>query len=106
MKSKIKALALSVALMTTVCVQQAVAQEDITDPCVVASDLAKVIMEHRQLGTPISKVVDLAGGNSYVIGLVLIAYDTPRFSTSEYQQEAVTDFSNMVGLVCYKELSQ
>lgn len=106
MKSNIKAVAMAVALSLTVFTQQAVAQDKVENICTVAADLAGVIMQNRQLGTPISKMMEVAGGDQYAIALILIAYDTPRFSTDEYQQEAVVNFSNEVGLACYKGMTQ
>jgi len=36
--------------------------------------------------------------------LVIAAYETPRFSTEGYKQQAIEDFANEVMMVCYKEL--
>ena len=35
-------------------------------------------------------------------GLVIAAYDTPRFSTPENQDQAVRDFTNEAELACFK----
>ena len=96
-----KALSL-IAIMAFTAPAIATAQDKAAEQCELAVQIAEAIMQNRQAGTPISKMMEVADGNQAIIGLILVAYDTPRFSTQEYQLQAVTDFSNEVGLACYK----
>jgi hypothetical protein len=75
--------------------------------CLLIGQLAKGIMTARQSGTPMSKVINLLGGEASTINdlarqLIIDAYEQPRFSGDKYQQRAITEFENEAMVMCYK----
>ena len=97
-------LAIILAFTTT-----AHAETSATDDavCIVVGMLAKQIMSARQSGVPMSKVMGvLDGEDSNADGLTrqltIQAYDYPRFSGSEYQERAITEFENEAMVMCYQ----
>jgi hypothetical protein len=73
-----------------------------TDVCAVRGRNAAKIMEFRQDGFPMSKLIaafrDLPSGKQ----MVRDAYSTPRYSTSRHRLRAIEDFRNVAELECYK----
>jgi len=72
-----------------------------TDHCKQMGDMAAQIMEAREVGVPLSSMMDIAADNDLLKALILSAYQVPRFSTGDYRQEAITDFRNEVEVMCY-----
>ena len=77
--------------------------QDAQDPCIIWGELAATIMELRQEGVNMGSAMSVTD-NELARMLVIAAYDTPRFSTESYKQQAIQDFANEVMMVCYKEL--
>tara|TARA_R110002153_G_scaffold258122_2_gene417472 strand:- start:404 stop:700 length:297 start_codon:yes stop_codon:yes gene_type:complete len=73
--------------------------------CMVVGDLATAIMQGRQLGTPIAKLIEIAEDNDFAIALVLLAYGQPRYSTPEYQQRAADEFGSDIVVACMSGLT-
>jgi hypothetical protein len=71
------------------------------DPCPALGDLARAIMENRQVGTPINRMMEIANGQELVIAITLEAYQQPQYSTPANQSRAVTEFSNDMMTACY-----
>lgn len=69
--------------------------------CAEIGSLAHTIMEARQSGTPMSRVMEILEDFPAAPPLVIAAYGTPRFSTKSYQAEAASDFRNEVEVLCY-----
>lgn len=83
------------------------AQDDHLSFCKVISTSAKLIMEYRQSGKPMSKLIDLANEQPSIlkdtfINITVKAYEIPRFSTDEAKRKTVEDFVNDVYLDCLK----
>lgn len=72
--------------------------------CSTIAGTAKSVMQGRQQGTPIQGLMQIAIKNDSSITMLIIeeAYELPRYSTKEYQQKSVSDFSNKWYLDCYK----
>jgi hypothetical protein len=70
--------------------------------CEAIEALAKQIMIARQNNMPISRLMSVAGGNPGIESMVVRAYDEPRFSTRDYQQNAINDFANEAASTCYQ----
>jgi len=69
--------------------------------CAEVENLARAIMENRQSGVPLGKVLDnteMELGKS----LALDAYERPHFETQEYKRQAINEFGNDVRLKCEK----
>jgi hypothetical protein len=81
--------------------------DDKADMCASLSDMARSIMGARQNGAAMSEMIKIAQNTDpklvdLVSSIVVAAYDEPRFSSPEYQREAVDDFGNAVYLTCFK----
>lgn len=78
--------------------------------CGSLSELAMTTMRARQRGVSMMVAMRAIGNsnieNEFVANatraIVKMAYDHPRFETSDYQNEAVNDFGNKIALDCYK----
>tara|TARA_B110000093_G_scaffold71523_1_gene77800 strand:- start:1673 stop:1981 length:309 start_codon:yes stop_codon:yes gene_type:complete len=70
--------------------------------CKIVSEGASGIMKIRQDGVPLISILTALKHNKMFVQLVLIAYDTPKYSTEENQQGAITEFGNTVLLQCLK----
>jgi len=76
------------------------------EKCAVISNLAYVIMEARQNGAPMQKIMEKVVGTKIYERMVFEAYETPRFNTEEYQTDAENDFRDRWYLLCSKNLSE
>lgn len=70
------------------------------DHCLELSELAATLMEARQRGMQLSKVVETIGPG--LERLAHLAFSEPRYRTPEMQEQAKRDFENMVYLECRK----
>jgi len=75
--------------------------------CKMFGDLAGVIMEHRQAGTPMDEMIDWVDShkilNNWGEDIVIAAYGISRYSTEEYQQKEISEFRNTFYLACIKD---
>ncbi len=100
MKRIIQAAILAGALLT------GAAQAE--DPCQRISKLAGTIMENRQAGTSMERMIEIASGEQFksidkiLRHLIVEAYSQPRYNSKPNQQNAVKDFSNDQMLLCMK----
>ena len=83
----------------------------LADTCSELGRLAAGVMELRQDGTPVNELIELFSRpevprESRVLmrAMILLAYDTPRFSTERIKSEAAADFANKFMIACYKEV--
>jgi len=82
------------------------------DNCIGLSELSETIMSNRQHGTDITKLVKLfqkpqyATMRPYVTAKAIEAYEEPRYSTTEYQDNAIADFKNDAFLECYRVMNK
>lgn len=78
--------------------------------CKSQEELAEAIMEARQIGRPMSSVMDTVRKQDTIskmaILLVQMAYDSPRYSTQKAQKRAITEFSNEHYAACLKAESK
>ena len=87
--------------------------------CMSMGSIAKTIMEKRQQGAELSKMLTAFGAAEEemapdstakktalgsVMHILKAAYEVPRWNTSKLQQNAITDFSNEVLLTCIQEI--
>ncbi len=80
---------------------EALAEEE-RATCKDIGRVAEQIMEARQMGVAMDKVVDIVGSHELMVVIVMDAYEQPRFSTEDYVTKAVADFKNRWLLNCYK----
>ena len=100
MKNLITAIALTITTTAPLSAEKAVSEET-KEHCAPLESLATTIMETRQSGESILTAMDI-GDTAFAKGLVLVAYQSPHYSTDEYQRKAVTTFRNTVVLTCYE----
>jgi hypothetical protein len=89
----------------------AFAQAPVETPqaCAVVGDLAEAIMDRRQEGLAMSRVMtvvpaDEGPARTLVLAMVQDAYDTPRFSTPANQRRAAQDFRNAMEAECFRAI--
>lgn len=86
----------------------AISSEELSSRCKSMSELARIIMQKRQDGVPMSEIVEKVVNTTpqplqEVLRLTVIsAYDKPRFNTPEIQQKTILDFENESYLTCTK----
>jgi hypothetical protein len=68
--------------------------------CKELSRLAAKIMEARQAGVSVSKVMEITVPENHQ--MVVVAYESPRFNTASLQRRAIEDFENEAYLVCFR----
>lgn len=81
--------------------------EDWRETCSTVGELATTIMESRQSGASMAKLMEaVPEGGSYIETLIISAYDVPRYSTERMQKKAVEEFRDEVYLECVKALRE
>lgn len=78
--------------------------------CEAMSEMAGKIMTARQRGVPMSTLATLPQSDSEEVRnlrkeLLIAAFESPRYSSEDYQEKAVVDFKNGVFLECFKHVS-
>lgn len=83
------------------------------DACAAVSGIAEQVMLARQGGTPMRNVTEMIeamiaetdqppGAAKILRGMVIKAYDQPKFATYDYQTGSAVEFSNEYFLGCKK----
>lgn len=72
--------------------------------CAEFSEVAETIMERRQAGASMRRMMELAETDMQT-AMVRDAYDQPAFSTERYQQRAVRRFGNDAYSVCFDHVT-
>lgn len=73
--------------------------------CPKIGEVAETIMRGRQNGVAMSTMMNIAEDNDVkglVQSLIKMAFETPRYSSQEYQLEAEQDFRAKIEGICYK----
>lgn len=76
------------------------------ESCGQVGDLAEVVMENRQGGISMARMMRVAQGEAQEIAeaIIIDAYDYPRFSTSKVKRQTVEDFRDKWYAQCVKDL--
>jgi hypothetical protein len=79
---------------------------DWRESCGNFGKVAKMIMEKRQSGASMAKMMEAITDidNSVVEMMIMSAYDRPRYSTEQMQQRTIEEFRDDVYLECVKVL--
>lgn len=78
------------------------------EQCKDVSNLARSIMEKRQSGEKMSAMMDAAASiEDEVVSkgaqeLIIMAFENPAYSTTEFQERATLKFENDMYLICVK----
>jgi hypothetical protein len=74
--------------------------------CANLGEYARTVMESRQLGVPLSKVMAVVKDADIPKKIALDAYEQPRFQSEEFRQTAIEDFGNKWETLCYRVRSK
>lgn len=90
------------ALMALICAFVSVpsAASDWKVTCEKISSLAQSIMKSRQAGVAMSDAIRVADGNTGIEGIVIAAYEKPRYSTASVQKRTIEEFRDEIYLTC------
>ena len=77
--------------------------------CEDLSDISKALMTARQNGASMLEVWNIPSSKHlkpYAHTKIKQAWSEPRYSTYEYQQKAITDFTNQAFLECVQVMNK
>ena len=95
-----KKLLIAAALTATLS-SPAMAEPKSNEYCANLSGMAAQIMEVRQGGMDMSKVM-MISDSKMIQGIVIDAYSMNAYSVGEYRQKSIKNFANKYALACYK----
>lgn len=84
-------------------------REELLKMCSGWASLARNVMDARQAGVPMRKLLDSLneeGENEITTKIVMKAYDSPAFRTEGHQQREITEFENSVYSDCLKGIER
>lgn len=70
--------------------------------CEQMESLARSIMDARQSGIPLKKVMDIMKLDKAARAMTIYAYETPAYQVKENQQRKTDEFANEFYLECLK----
>lgn len=91
-----------IAIMTTT----TMAKENKVEVCKSYANLAETIMEHRQTGTPVFEMMEMASKTkvkALAEHLIINAYDVHIFDTKKYQDKIIKQFKNDSFIKCMQQ---
>lgn len=75
--------------------------ETVTEKCTGVGELAQEIMEARQEGVALSTMMKIVEGNAFWSQVVMDAFNKPRYSSTEFQNEEAQDFRAEIEIICF-----
>lgn len=76
------------------------------EKCKASYTIAEKIMEARQHGVPLPRMIEIAEGDALFMALTRQAYETPRFSSESYKRNKIQDFANEIYLICLRKMEE
>ena len=77
------------------------ADDDCSDLCDVLARAGEVIMKGHQKGYPMKKMMGTySGAGDTIDELIIVAYDSPRYSTEESQHRVIEEYRDKVYSDC------
>lgn len=73
------------------------------EDCETYEELAKIVMQSRQLNHPMNALTK-GEGKELTKALVIEAYKQPLYSTAKYKRQAVIQFANEVRSACLRTI--
>lgn len=70
--------------------------------CSVIETLSREIMTSRQVGVPLSKMLEITGTDALSKQITINAYSMTAYRSKEYQERAINNFANTYLLECIK----
>ena len=95
-----------IALIAALALPAAPTRAD-TETCTLLGKLAGQVMANRQAGIPLSSALAIApdDGSTFAVmfrGIIMSAYDTPRWHTPSMQRRAAEDHRDMAEQACFR----
>jgi hypothetical protein len=72
------------------------------DKCTLMGLRGEMVMDSRQSGVPLSRMLEIAGTDDVLKLFIHEAFKVPRYHTIEMQQRAVSDYRELWERVCFK----
>ena len=98
MKNLISTIALCVFMTPAV----ATANSDAAEICPLMGQLAGAIMEGRQIGVPLSAMLQAHAANDLATEMTKQAFERTRWHSDGAQQREIEDFTEFWEVTCYK----
>ncbi len=70
------------------------------EQCLTDSEMAYTIMSARQNGVPMAKVLMIVESDPVYRQYVMMAYDTPLYSSEEFKERTKREFENSAYRLC------
>jgi hypothetical protein len=83
----------------------AYAENTAAELCPMFGKLAEQALEMRELGIPLSEIMEAAAGQKIVMAIYIDAYDLPMLSVPENIEAQKVEYRNSVEVLCWKELT-
>ena len=78
----------------------ALAEKPTFEVCQSYSTYAETVMESRQLGVDMASAYEMVKDEKILSTILMSAYDSPRYSTQDFKDNAISDFKNKWFLYC------
>lgn len=78
----------------------ALAEKPTFEVCQSYSTYAETVMESRQLGVDMASAYEMVKDEKILSTILMSAYDSPRYSTQDFKDNAISDFKNKWFLAC------
>lgn len=75
--------------------------ESLHKSCAYVGDTAEALMEARQRGVSITRIMEIVDGSTLHELIALEAWNEPRYSTASYQKRAIDEFRDFWVVYCY-----
>jgi hypothetical protein len=100
-------LVLLLLLLQSTSNAEGVSREKALKTCTQIERIAELIMEHRQAGQSMSKLLKLSPpGIKTMDAIVIDAFEKPRFSVQSNKAETIENFKSKWFLSCYKGMTK
>ncbi len=101
--NKMKNIFLAVLMITAASTSQAATQNEKEQYCIDIKEKASLIMQSRLLGANVVRMMRIAGNDPVLIAMTNDAYSSFGYSTDEYKQKAIQEFSAKYYIDCMKK---
>ena len=95
-----KILTTALAVITLSASASANAEVSKYDFCYAHSELSESVMTARQGGVSMRDAIEAVMGDEIAIAIIQDAYEVPGYSTAEFQQKAILEFSDLIYAEC------
>lgn len=75
------------------------------DECAAFHKYAVTVMDARQAGVAMPKMMEMAGDSELLRHIVVQAYKRARFGSEKIQKREIDDFANDIYLECFEAVS-